>query len=109
MRKWLTILAVALSVLASVPAHAEDGDVEALRWNCMALSTVMVGRSLGIPATQSAADSAALAASAKFAKEQRITQGIARGRMRRAMAYFGGPVGVTNECMERGWYFDHAD
>ena len=109
MRKWLTMLTVLLSVVAVVPARAEDGDVEALRWNCMALSTILVGRSLGIPDTQSSADTAALVASKKFGVEDGITQGIARGRMRRAMAYYGGPTGVTNECMERGWYFDHAN
>ncbi len=105
----VSTLAVVVSVMAFVPAHAEDGDVEALRWNCIALSTLMVGRSLGIPATKKAADGAADLASAKFAEEQHITHGLARGRMRRAMAFFGGPVGVTNECIERGWYSDHAN
>jgi hypothetical protein len=108
-RKWLIVLAVGAWVMAVVPVRAEDADVEALRWDCMAMSTIMVGRSLGIPATQSAADNSMRAASEKFAEEQHITQGFARGRMRRAMANFGGPVGVTNECMERGWYVDHAN
>jgi hypothetical protein len=109
MKNWLTLLAVALSLMTFAPAHAENGDVTALRWDCMAMSTIMVGRSLGIPETQSNANDVTLLVATKFAKEQGITQGIARGRMRRAMAYFGGPVGATNECIERGWYSDHAN
>jgi hypothetical protein len=109
MRKLLIVLLVAIFAIVSLTAQAEDGDIEALRWDCMALSVVMVGRSFGIPASQSSADSAMLVASTKFAEQEHVTQGIARGRMCRAMAFFGGPVGVTNECIERGWYRDHAN
>jgi hypothetical protein len=104
----ISTLAVAVSVMVFVPAHAEDGDIKALRWNCMALDTLLVGKSLGIPDTPAAAAGAADIAATKFAEQEHIEKGLARGRMRRAMAYFGGPVGVVNECIERGWYADSA-
>jgi hypothetical protein len=103
------MLMVALSVFtSSLPANAEE-DLRALYWDCMALSTIMVGQSLGIPKTQKNADDAMMAAATKFGEEANTTPGLARGRMRRAWNYYGGPSGVTNECAERGWLFTHAN
>ncbi len=110
MKRLLTILLGALALTLAAPmAHAEEGDVRALYWNCAAVSTLLIQhRSFGQPMSQKNGDMVADLVAKKFAKEEGTTPGLARGRMRRAMRFYGSPTGVENECLERGWLYTDA-